>query len=164
MSEMFDIGSGSVVPWRCQEFFTSPRGAAMSYEEKGVWVALVVNVAVTCGYVAVMIGEVGGAEGPWVATMLWAIGIAIIATIVVRIVVEMVRPSDSCQSDDRDKDVNRHGEYVAGLVLGIAMTVPLALTLAEASHFWIGNAMYAAFVVSAAVGATIKLVGYRRGV
>jgi FtsH-binding integral membrane protein len=135
----------------------------MSYEEKGVWVALVVNVAVTCGYVAVMLGQVGGADGPWVAAMLWAIGIAIVASIVVRIGVEIVRPSDSYQSDDRDKDVNRRGEYVAGLVLGIAMTVPLALTLAEAAHFWIGNAMYAAFVVSAAVGATIKLVGYRRG-
>jgi hypothetical protein len=44
------------------------------------------------------------------------------------------------------------------------MLVPFVLTLTEADHFWIANAIYVAFVLSAFVGTTVKLVAYRRGV
>ena len=66
-------------------------------------------------------------------------------------------------ADVRDRDVGRFGEYFAGTVLGVAMIVPFALALAEVDWFWIANAMYLAFVTSAVVGATVKLVAYRRG-
>jgi hypothetical protein len=35
--------------------------------------------------------------------------------------------------------------------------------MAEADHFWIANAIYAAFVLSALVSTPLKLVAYRRG-
>ena len=63
----------------------------------------------------------------------------------------------------RDKDINRFGEYVGGIVLGVGMVVPLVLAMAEFDYFWIANAMYAAFVLSSLVSATVKLVAYRRG-
>ena len=65
--------------------------------------------------------------------------------------------------DVRDRDIGRFGEYFAGTVLGVGMVVPFVLTLAEFDYFWIANAMYLAFGVSAAVGAVVKLVAYRRG-
>ena len=43
------------------------------------------------------------------------------------------------------------------------MIVPFVLTLAEFDYFWIANAIYLAFVVSAVVGTIVKLVAYRRG-
>jgi hypothetical protein len=67
------------------------------------------------------------------------------------------------KKDQRDKDIDRHGEYVAGGTLGVAMLVPFGLTLATAEHFWIANAMYLAFVLSALVGAIVKIIAYRRG-
>ena len=42
----------------------------------------------------------------------------------------------------RDRDNGRFGEYVGGIVLGVGMVVPFALTLAEFDYFWIANAIY----------------------
>ena len=52
----------------------------------------------------------------------------------------------------RDRDIGRFGEYFAGTVLGVGMVVPFVLTLAEFDYFWIANAMYLAFVLSASSG------------
>jgi len=80
-----------------------------------------------------------------------------------RIAVEILRPSETYKLDVRDKDINRFGEYVGGSVLSVGMLVPFVLTLASADHFWVANAMYATFALSAVVGNATKLVAYRRG-
>jgi hypothetical protein len=113
-----------------------------------------------------MLGRVQGADlaaTPYADAMLWAIGGAIAASIVLSVILSTFFPRDAGKKDQRDKDVNRQGQYVGGLVLGIAMIAPFLLTLARVDHFWIANAMYAAFVLSAIVGTTVKLVAYRRG-
>ncbi|WP_283137781.1 hypothetical protein [Rhizohabitans arisaemae] len=138
----------------------------MSYEEKGKWIYLLVILGTYGTYIAVILGRAGDvplAEVAYVAPMLWTIGVSIVLSIVGRIVVEIAKPSESHRLDVRDKDIHRFGEYVAGTVLGIAMVVPFGLTMMEADHFWIANAIYAAFVVSALTGACLKLVAYRRG-
>ena len=138
----------------------------MSYEEKGAWVYLFVVLGTYVGYVAVILGRADGvplADVRYVTPLLWSLGISIGLSIVGRIVVEIARPSDSYKIDARDRDIRRFSEYVGGSVLGIAMLVPFALTLIESDHFWIANAMYATFALSALVGTTTKLVAYRRG-
>ncbi|MGI8828775.1 MAG: hypothetical protein ACR2I5_03250 [Candidatus Limnocylindria bacterium] len=95
--------------------------------------------------------------------MLWSGGAAIAGSIIGRILIEMVRPSESHSGDVRDRDIGRFGEYAAGIVLGIGMVGPFVLALAEADHFWIANAIYLVFPVQAVIGAVIKLVAYRRG-
>ena len=146
----------------------------MSNEEKGQWVYLVVIVATYGAYLVITLGQLGQtapADIDYVPTMLWAIGIGIALAIVGRIVVEIVGGisaeiaghADDHEVDVRDRDVGRFGEYFAGTVLGVGMVVPFVLTLAEFGYFWIANAMYLAFVVSAVVGAVVKLVAYRRG-
>lgn len=138
----------------------------MSFEEKGTWVFAIVTVATSVAYAIIVQGRAGPVpleEVPYVATMLWAIGIAIGASILGHIVVAMVRPDDADRADVRDKEINRYGEYVGGVVLGAAMIGPFALTLAGSDHFWIANAMYAAFVVGGLVGSVVKIVAYRRG-
>jgi len=142
----------------------------MSYEERGQWVYIVAIVLTFGGYAAIVLGQAASVpltELDYVPTMLWAIGIAIALSIVGRIVMEiaweMARPGDSHQADVRDRDIGRLGEYFSGTTLGVGMVVPFALTLAEFDHFWIANAMYAAFALSALVGTAVKLVAYRRG-
>jgi hypothetical protein len=138
----------------------------MSYEEKGSWVYLLVFVGTYAGYVAVILdraGEGGLVEVGYQAPMLWTMGISIGLSIVGRILFEIFRPSDTYKSDARDREINRFGEYVGGSALAIGMLVPFALVLLEAHNFWIGNAMYVAFALSAVVGTVAKLFAYRRG-
>ena len=138
----------------------------MSYEERGQWVYLVVTVVAYGTYVALLATRAGGmrvGDIEYVAPMLWTIVGAIVASIVGRILVEIAHANDAHTADVRDRDIGRLGEYVGGTILGIGMVGPFALTLLEADHFWIANAMYLVFVVSAAVGTVIKLIAYRRG-
>ena len=138
----------------------------MPYEEKGKWVYVMAVVATYVAYVAVIVSRADG--GPlagvaYVAPMLWAIGISIVLTIVGSIVVGVVRPSDSTKADARDKEIDRRGEYVGGMVLGVLTVAPLGLAMVEADYFWIANAIYAACVLANVVSSAVKLVAYRRG-
>ena len=146
----------------------------MSYEERGQWVYLVAIVLTYAVYVAIILGRLAGtapADIDYVPAMLAAIVVGIALAIVGRIVVEiaggisaeMAGRDEGHEPDIRDRDIGRFGEYFAGTVLGVGMVVPFVLTLAEFDYFWIANAMYLAFVVSAVVGAVVKLVAYRRG-
>ncbi len=146
----------------------------MSSEEKGQWVYLVVITVTYLAYVVITAGQLGQtapADIDYAPVMLAAIGIAIVLAIVGRIVVEigggiaaeMAGQEANHVADVRDRDIGRFGEYFAGTVLGVGMVVPFVLTLAEFDYFWIANAIYLAFVVSAVVGAVVKLVAYRRG-
>ncbi len=138
----------------------------MSYEEKGQWVYL---AATTIGYgvylflVLIAAGSTPLPEVDYQPILLWTVGGAIAGSIIGRIAIEMVTPSDSTGEDVRDRDIGRLGEYRAGLVLGIGMVVPFIMALVEVDHFWIANAMYLVFTIQAIVGAVIKLVAYRRG-
>lgn len=138
----------------------------MSYEERGQWVYLAATTIGYAVYLVLMLGRVGTtplAEIDYQPILLWTIGGAVVGSIIGRIAIEIVRPSETQREDVRDREIGRFGEYVAGLILGIGMVGPFVLALIEADHFWIANAMYIVFVVQAAVGTVIKLVAYRRG-
>ena len=138
----------------------------MSYEEKGQWVYLVANLLTFGAYVWIIAGQAAVTpltEIDYVRTLLSLIGVAIALSIAGRILVEIVSRSESYKADVRDRDIGRLGEYVGGILLGVAMLVPFGLALAEADHFWIANAMYAAFALTALVGTAVKLAVYRRG-
>jgi uncharacterized membrane protein YeaQ/YmgE (transglycosylase-associated protein family) len=138
----------------------------MSYEERGQWVYLAATTIAYGAYLVLMLGRAGSTplqEIDYVPILLWTIGAAIAGSIIGRITIEIVRPSESHREDVRDKEIGRFGEYVSGMILGIGMVGPFILTLTEADHFWIANAIYLVFVVQAVVGTVIKLVAYRRG-
>ena len=56
------------------------------------------------------------------------------------------------QKDQRDREINRFGEYVGQSFVVIGGVAALVLAMAEADHFWIANALYLAFVLSAVLG------------
>ena len=138
----------------------------MSYEEKGTWAYLVTGVAVWLGYVVVLVGRADGRplhEVDFVAPLVWAIGLSVLANVLGRVVAEVIRPSESHQVDVRDREVARFGDYVGGVVLSVLAAGVLVLALVEADHFWIANAIYLAFVVQVVVSSVVRLVAYRRG-
>ena len=138
----------------------------MSFEEKSTWIYAVIVVALPIIYFAMVLGQLPQTaardidyQAPLVAVIAAAIGL----TIAAHIVIAIAAPEDAGRRDQRDKDINRYGEYVGGLVLGGAAVVPFILALAEADHFWIANALYLAFVIGNASGSVVKIVAYRRG-
>jgi hypothetical protein len=138
----------------------------MSFEEKGTWAYVVIAAMLSAVYFALVLGQLpqtAADEIEFQVPMLVAIGVAIGLTIAANIVIAASAPDDAGKRDQRDKDVNRYGEYVGGLVLGVAAIVPFLLALAEADHFWIANTIYLAFVVSTIAGSIVKIVAYRRG-
>ena len=139
----------------------------MSFAEKGTWIYLVVNVLTLGAYLVIVLGQAGTialVDVDYVPPMLGAIGAAIVLTIIGRVAIEVARPSESHTPDVRDREIDRHGEYVGGTILAVGMLLPFGLTLAEVAHFWIGNAIYLVFSLSAFVGTAIKIVAYRRGI
>ena len=138
----------------------------MSYEERGQWVYLASTTIGYGAYLVLMLGQAGTTpltEIEYQPIVLWTIVAAVAGSIIGRIAIEILSPSESHREDVRDREIGRRGEYVAGLILGVGMVGPFVLTLTEADHFWIANAIYLVFVVQAVVGTGIKLLAYRRG-
>ena len=138
----------------------------MSFGEKSNWLYVLVTAATFAVYVVIVLGR--AEDGPladvtYVSTMLWAIGIGVGLNILGSIAVAISKPSEADTTDERDKTIDRFGEYVGGIVLGVGMIGPLSLALADADTFWIANAIFAVFVLSALVSSIVKIVGYRRG-
>jgi cell division protein FtsW (lipid II flippase) len=137
----------------------------MSYEEKGAWIMAVVTPVTYAIYLTLVLGRAEGplTEVPYVSTMLWTIGAAIAASIVLLIVVAMASPKDADKKDQRDREINRFGEHIGQSFVVIGGVAALVMSMAELNHFWIANAIYLAFVLSGILGSVAKIVAYRRG-
>ncbi|MGW4931345.1 hypothetical protein ACWEOH_19595 [Agromyces sp. NPDC004153] len=140
----------------------------MSYEEKGTWLYLVVAVVGYTVYLSLVLPQVIGGvpveDVDYVPVMLWTIGGAIVLTIVLRILVEIVFPSESTKGDVRDKEIDRLGTRVGSSFVVIGALGALVLAMVEADWFWIANVIYLCFVLSALLESITRLVAYRRGV
>jgi hypothetical protein len=139
----------------------------MTFEERSTWVGAIVAVGTFIAYLSALLARAGGgdiSEVPFADLMLiYGIGIPIVVTILGVIVVTAIWHRDGQTKDQRDKAIDRHGEYVGGVLLAVLMIVPFGLALADIETFWIAHAMYLAFLTSALVGGIVKIVVYRRG-
>ncbi|MEV0379055.1 hypothetical protein [Nonomuraea sp. NPDC050643] len=138
----------------------------MAPEEKRAWVMVVVSVIAYAVYAAIILGRAGDVpltEVPYAATLLWTIGASIVAGIVLNIAVTVVRPDQAGKKDQRDRQINRYGEYTGQWFLVAGGVAALAMALAELDHFWIANVLFLAFVLSSVLGSILKIIAYRRG-
>jgi hypothetical protein len=137
----------------------------MASEEKRAWIMIVVS---TCAYVIYAVavlgrrGQTSLAEVPYAAAMLWSIGGAIVASIVLHIIVSIADGSGG-KTDQRDREIGRFGDYIGQSFVVMGGTVALVLAMLELDYFWIANAIYLSFVLSAVLGSTAKIFAYRKG-
>ncbi|MFD9367969.1 hypothetical protein ACFWA6_09715 [Streptomyces sp. NPDC060020] len=138
----------------------------MAVEEKRAWIMIVVTVVSYGAYLAVVLGRSGDsplAQAPYVAALLWSVGAAIVASIALHITVALLAPEGDNTKDQRDREIHHFGEYVGQSFVVIGGVAGLVLAMAEAAPFWIANAIYLAFVLSALLGSTAKIAAYRFG-
>ncbi|MCX5192472.1 hypothetical protein OOK31_00970 [Streptomyces sp. NBC_00249] len=139
----------------------------MAFQEKRAWIMAVTAIGGYAAYLAVVLGRAGGgvtlAEVPYMAPMLWSIGASIAASIALGIAIAVASPEDAGVKDQRDREIGRLGEYAGQSFLVVGAVTALGLSLAEAGHFWISNAIYLGFALSAVLGSLVKIAAYRWG-
>jgi hypothetical protein len=138
----------------------------MAFEEKRAWVMILVSLGAYTLYVATVLGRVG--DGPladvaYAGTLLWTIGGAIVATIVANIAMAVAGGPGTDRTDERDREIYQVSERIGQSMVVIGALAALVMAIAELRHFWIANAVYLAFVLSAVVGSIATLVAYRKG-
>lgn len=142
----------------------------MSQQERYAWVMLVVAPVGYAVYLAWIFQMAAGAPLAGVAyqgPMLWTIGGGIVAGIVLGIVAGifggMFGGEGSLVVDARDREISRLGEYIGQSFVVIGGVVGLVLAMLGIEQFWIANAIYLCFVLSALLGSIAKIAFYRFG-
>jgi hypothetical protein len=137
----------------------------MTHEEKRVWIRLVVGVIAYASYVVIVLSRADGRplpSVPYAATLLWTVGAAILASIIAEIAMGVVNPRAPRIRDVRDKEIGQLGEHVGQSFVVIGAVAAMLMALAEWDWFWIANAIYLCFVLSAILGGITKVVVYRK--
>ena len=141
----------------------------MSYEERNVWVQVVVGTGAFIYYVITMLGQLSDKEPADISyqrTMLMTIGVSIGASIVGAIVVAIIAgitTGETDRSDQRDKEIARFGSAIGYYVVSIGAAGALILTMLEKDYFWIANALFFSLFAAGMVEGITRLVAYRRG-
>lgn len=138
----------------------------MSHDEKSAWIMGLLAIATYATYLVIVLRRAGDTplpEVPYVSTLLWTIGASIVASIVLHIVIAAASPKEAGKKDQRDREINRFGEYVGQSFVVIGGVAALGMSLLKLDHFWIANAIYLAFTLSAILGSIAKIVSYRWG-
>ncbi|MGW7101630.1 hypothetical protein [Streptomyces sp. NPDC054838] len=138
----------------------------MAVEEKRAWSMLVIAAGSYAAYLWVVLGRSTAAElsqAPYVATLLWTIGLSIAASIAAHTAIAASTPHEAHTKDQRDREIHRFGDYVGQGFVVIGGIAGLVLAMAEAEPFWIANAIFLAFVLSSVLGSAVKVISYRFG-
>jgi hypothetical protein len=139
----------------------------VSFQEKSTWVMLLLVTLVYGTYFVVVMGDVAAMpevrEIAYRGMMLATVVILTVLAAGTHIVLAIASPREADKTDERDREVNRFGEYVGGFVLVVGVLIGLGLAMFEIDHFWIANALLAGLVLSEVVAGLTKVVLYRRG-
>jgi len=149
----------------------------MVFQERLVWVNLVVTVLVTTWYVRLIAGRLGDVAasdvayvGPLVGatvaivvlSVVGAISLAIAAAIAVEVTGEG-STDDLDRKDERDRHIAQRGDVAVAYVSSVVLVMAFVLAVLELPYFWIANAIFAGLVVAGLASSGVKLVAYRRG-
>jgi amino acid transporter len=138
----------------------------MAFEEKNAWSFLIVSVVGYAIYLIIVLSSANGRpliEVDYVPALLWTVGGAIVANIVASIVVAASKPKEADKRDQRDREIKQYGDRIGQSFVIIGAVAALVLAMFEAGYFWIANAVYLCFVLSAVLGSVAKLTAYRGG-
>jgi len=138
----------------------------MTLQERRSWTFLVTSVVAYVGYAWYVLTHADGTAltaSAYQRPLLISVGAAIVVNIVAEIVLAMVKPVDT-RMDPRDKEIRQIGDFTGSAFVVIGAVGGLLLALGEREYFWIANAIYLGFVLSAILGSFTKIMLYRKGV
>lgn len=142
----------------------------MGYAERNTWAQLVAGVGGTAVYLAIVLPQLFSRpvdEIDWAWPMAWCLAAAIVASIVLSIlwgiVAGMRDPEEEHRADQRDREIEWFGDRVGQAFIVIGGVGGLVLAMVRAEWFWIGNAIFFGFFLSAIFGGIARIVAYRRG-
>jgi hypothetical protein len=138
----------------------------MTHEEKRSWILLVVAVVAYGSYLALVVSQFGStdpADVSYQAALLWTVGGAIAASILIDIAVDIATPKTPREKDVRDREIGRFGESMGQAFVVIGAVAAMLMAMADWDGFWIANVIYLCFVLSAVVSSIAKIVAYRGG-
>lgn len=138
----------------------------MAHEEKRAWIMVVVSAVGFAFYVVTVLTRADGrslTEVPYVWPLIWTIVGAIVVAIVLEIVVSMAAGRDGTKTDQRDREITRFGDTVGQSFVVIGALSALLMAMFEFDYFWIANAVYVCFVLSAVLGSLARISAYRKG-
>jgi drug/metabolite transporter (DMT)-like permease len=136
----------------------------MTLEERRAWIRLVVAIAAYGGYVGVVLSQAAGrplADAAYAAALLWSVGAAIAAAIVIETLSGAAGPRMSRVKDVRDKQIGQLGDYVGQSFVVIGAVAAMLMAMAGWERFWIANVIYLCFMLSAVLGNVTKVIVYR---
>lgn len=138
----------------------------MSFAEKSIWISSTITLISYLIYWWIILSQAQGipnTEVAYAGVMLGSFGAVIVASIVGHIAVVMLAPKEADKKDQRDRDIDRHGDAIGYYVLSLAILLVLILTMTRAAHFWIANAMYFSCILATLWNSIVKILAYRRG-
>jgi hypothetical protein len=138
----------------------------VALEEKKAWIYTALAVIIPGLYAIVVFGQLGSTRVEainYAQPLFIAIGLAIGLTILGTILLSIVSGHTSGKLDEREREIARRSDLIGYYVLSAGIVGALVLVCTNQPHFWIANAIYGAFILSAVVSSIVKLVAYRRG-
>jgi len=142
----------------------------MGYVERNTWSQVIASAAGTVVYLALVLPQLWSTpvgqiawQWPMVWTILGAIVVSIVISILWGIGAGMRDPDEEHRADQRDREIEHLGDRVGQAFLVIGGLAALTLAMVQAEWFWIGNAVFFGFFLSAFVGGIARIVVYRRG-
>ncbi|MCS0500207.1 hypothetical protein [Protaetiibacter mangrovi] len=144
----------------------------MTTSERTAWIAAVLTPATVVGYLVVVAPQLASTPVDrlgWQAPMLWSMGINFVGTIVLTILATIVAGIGAgirheeldTSSDQRDRDIDRHGGRVALSISAAGLLAVLVLAMLELDAFWIGNAAFVVGAIGATAGSIAQIAAYR---
>lgn len=140
----------------------------VSFEEKSIWVSLVIIIFVFTGYFSqVYEGLMSGTldKATVFGLFIGAVVSIVVLEIVLHIVIAITNVKDADQpTDERDRLFSMRAGNISGWVLGFGVLIISAHTfMQELDSLWVANLLLFAVFVSQLVSYALQLFYYRRG-
>jgi hypothetical protein len=139
----------------------------MPIAQKRAWAMMIASALAYVVYVVLVVTNLQDpvSETSYVAPLLWTVGGSVFATVLAEIgfAVSTRREGRAAlRTDERDREIDRFGDHVGQAFVVIGALTALILAMLQWPYFWIANAVYLAFVLSAVLGSAARLAAYRQ--
>lgn len=136
----------------------------MTFHERSAATTITALVVTFGAYFLVLIGGVDRRADDFAYKPLLAL--AVVALIVMmtisHIVLALWTPDEANSLDERDRSISQRADQVGGVMLASVVLLAIGLTIFEAAHVYIANALLLGLVIAQVSSESTKLWLYRR--